>query len=132
MRAFALPGLLVLATLIAGCAGCSGAQGYGGQQGLCNAQDHFTYGIQGTKSGTERYDWQNTGTAASVQWGGQGSGSFTVTIEDAAGQQVYSRSFGGGQAGSHDTTSRGRAGLWHIDLTFTGFSGQGGLDIQRA
>jgi len=135
-RDIVLGGLLLMATFLAGCAGCSGSQGaYGGsvgQQGVCNQQDHFSYGVQGVKSGSESYTWQNGGNAASVQWGGQGSGSFTVSITDAAGKSVFSQSFNGGQQGAQQTTASGQSGAWRIDLSFSSFSGQGGLSINRA
>jgi hypothetical protein len=126
--------------MLAGCVGfggnCSGAQGATGagygQQGVCNSPDHFAYGLQGTKTGAERFDWQNGGTAAYVQWGAQGAGGVTVSITDNAGAQVFAQSFSGGQSGGQQRTSSGQAGTWHITLDWQGFSGQGGLSIGRA
>ncbi len=127
-------GFAAVALVIAGCmagAECTAGQGAGGQQGVCNATDSFAYGGQvSDRSGTETYTWENTQDTARVSWGGQaGSGSVTITIEDADGRQVYRQTFSGGQGGSSETTDAGEPGEWTIRVSFTGYTGQMGLGI---
>lgn len=118
--AFAAACLAVLAL-----AGCSG------QAGISNVTDAFSYGGQvAGMDGSHPYSWQNTQGKAMVSWGGQvASGSFTLTIRDADGKQVYSGSMGSGQGGMSGTTAAGRAGSWTIVLDFQGLTGQMGLSV---
>ncbi len=83
------------------------------------------------KSGTETYEWQNNAQRASVSWGGQvASGSFTLSIKDAAGKQVHTHSFGGTAQGSDSgSTQSGAAGKWTITVTFSGYTGQMALNV---
>jgi hypothetical protein len=101
--------------------------------GVTNSRNAFSYGGQmASKGGTESYAWQNDGSAAQITWGGQGTGTVTVTLRDSAGTQVYQGTFGNGQGGTAATSGRGLPGTWHVDLGFTGFSGQMGLSITSA
>jgi hypothetical protein len=110
--------------------GCTFNQGAGSQAGVSNEKDHFAYALQGSKSGEETFKWENTKTRANVNWGGQGSGTFTVQITDSAGTRVLSDAFGGaGQAGNSKTTSTGVAGTWTIVIAFSSFNGQGGFAV---
>lgn len=132
---------LVTVALGAGCigfgSGCSFEQGAwatgaGGQEGACNETDEFAYGFQGSKAGgTETFQWENTKGQAEVAWGAQGGGNVGVTIQDAAGQTVFQRSFSAsGQAGDAIRTDSGEPGEWTIEIRFAGFGGQMGLGIR--
>lgn len=113
---------LLATALLAGCAA-------GG--GLSNQPDHFSYGGGAAgKSTTEVYEWQNSGTAAQVSWGGGGTGSLTLTIHDAAGKEVFQRGLASG--GVHERTASGQAGTWRITLAFGGYNGGMGLNVDKA
>jgi hypothetical protein len=135
MRLRVLAASLVLLALVSGCFGASGkctaSQGGTGQSGACVATDAFSYGEQGgpiTK--TVGYDWENTKGGAQVALGSQGTGSIKVTLKDAAGTQVLSKTFTGpGQFGATEHAQHGKAGTWRIDLAFTNVNGQIGLAI---
>jgi hypothetical protein len=116
-------GALASVALLAGCTS--------GQAGVANMTNNFSYGGQTAgKSGTETFTWENTMGKAMVSWGGQASkGSFTLTIQDAAGKQVYSGSQGAGQGGMAGNTASGKAGSWVILLRFDDFTGQMGLSL---
>lgn len=129
--------VVVIPFALAGCMGaadCTGQQGAGGQSGVCNGTDSFSYGGQmSSETDTETYTWENTNEQARVTWGGQGSsGSVTVSIEDASGQQVYHQSFSGGQSGSSTVTDAGEPGDWTIRIRFSGFTGQMGLTVNAS
>ncbi|MEK6985930.1 MAG: hypothetical protein AABX89_06080 [Candidatus Thermoplasmatota archaeon] len=114
--------LALLVPLLSGCA----------QDAVSNQTDHFSYSGQvAGLSDTKTYTWQTTGTKAAVSWGGQSSqGTFTLTIQDANGKQLYSKSIGGtSQGGVHENTATGVAGEWKVTLAFKGFTGQMGLSL---
>ena len=127
---------LVSTAALAGCfgAGCSGSQGMGGQSGVCNSTDHFSYGAQGgpfTK--TESWSWENTQERAQISWGSQGSGSIRLTVKDADGKTVFSDSWSGsGQSGASDVTSAGEPGTWTITAQFVAAMGQLGFTLRAA
>ncbi len=83
------------------------------------------------KTGTETYRWENSADQASVSWGGQvASGTFTLTIKDAAGKQVHSHSFGGTRQGSDSgATQTGTPGTWTIVVQFSSYTGQMALNV---
>lgn len=114
--------LLLPALLLAGCSA-------GGS--VSNNPDHFAYGGGAAgKSTTEVYEWGNSGTAAQVSWGGGGTGTLTLTIQDAAGKQVFRRDLGTG--GVHERTLDGQPGTWRITLGFGNYNGGMGLNIDKA
>ncbi|MBI4393707.1 MAG: hypothetical protein HY556_07935 [Euryarchaeota archaeon] len=124
------PTLLAALCVLGLLSGCTFNQGAGGQAGVSNQKDHFAYGLQGSKSGEETFKWENTKTRASVNWGGQGTGTFTVQITDSAGTRVLSDAFGGAaQAGNSKTTGAGAPGTWTIVIAFSNFNGQGGFAV---
>jgi hypothetical protein len=111
-------------------AGCTA-----GQQACTSQSGSFSCGGQlANKSGTESHTWSNPSTKAQVSWGGQAaSGSFTLTILDAQGKQVYSRTVSGaGQSGASGSTSTGMPGDWTVRLTYSDFTGQMGLSVTQA
>ncbi len=131
MAIILLIGFGVAASGCTASADCAGQQAYEGQDGVCNEENSFAYGSQvGSKSDTETHTWTNTEGQAEVNWGGQGQGSLSVTIEDANGERVFSSTFSGGQSGGSQTTAAGEPGDWTIRLDFDNFSGQIGLSVQ--
>ena len=105
------------------------------QTGISNNTNSFSYGGQaGGKDKTETYTWQNTMGGAQVSWGGQvGKGKITLTIDDDAGETVFSRSLSEGtQDGFSGNTAAGAPGDWTIKLVFDSYTGQMGLSIQAA
>ncbi len=122
---FAL-GALLLALALSGCTAP-------GEQLVVN-NDPGNFQLAGQvagKSGTETYKWQNSANKASVSWGGQvASGSFSLTIKDADGQQVHSHSFGGTRQGSDSgATQTGTPGTWTIEVKFSSYTGQMALNV---
>ncbi|HUR64222.1 MAG TPA: hypothetical protein VM241_07050 [Candidatus Thermoplasmatota archaeon] len=120
-----LPALILLAFALAGCA----------QGGVSNMTDNFSYGGQvAGKSGTNSYTWKVTGSTVRVSWGGQSaSGTLDLVLKDGLGQQVYIRTFGGAsQSGASETLQNVKAGDWTVTLSFHGFTGQMGLNLQAS
>ena len=93
------------------------------QPEIINNTDAFSFQVTGVSnaSATLNYNWQNTGTVATVnQSASISAGSATLIIRDAAGTQVYSRSLSDNGTFS---TSAGTAGTWTIRVVFTNTSG---------
>jgi hypothetical protein len=119
-------GAVLAALLMSGCSGST----TGMQSGLVNSPNSFSYGGQLSRDATDSMTWVNDHPAAQVSWGGQvASGSFTLTMHDSAGHQVYSKTYGTGQSGANEQTSSGMSGDWTITMAFNNFSGQMGLSI---
>ena len=121
MRPILLLGLLVVVSL-SGCA----------QVGVSNNTNSFSYGGQvAGKTDSISYEWKNTGSKANINWGGQAaSGTMVLTIKDAAGANVFTKTISGAsQSGSSDSTKSGKSGDWTITLSFNDFTGQMGLNV---
>ncbi|MHB8633629.1 MAG: hypothetical protein ACYDBQ_06650 [Thermoplasmatota archaeon] len=118
--------LLLVACLVFWMAGCTG------QEACSSTSGAFSCGAQvAGKTATENYTWHNAAGTAHVSWGGQASsGTFSVQVKDATGQQVYQRDFvGGGQQATNEDTSQGAPGDWSITIVYTSFTGQVGLTL---
>lgn len=102
-------------------AACSdGAAAPGREPEIVNATDNFQYQISDIQnfSGTYTYSWQNTGTAATVnQSASISSGTATLTLRDANGLLVYTRSLA--DNGTFSSTA-GAAGTWTIRVAYSG------------
>lgn len=123
MRSILLVSILLTA-MVAGCAD---------QSAISNRTNHFSYAGQAADKDTaETYSWDNTLGKAKVDWAGQvGRGAILVTITDAAGAQVFSRSITEGQQDAFSSsTGSGVAGDWTITMTFSDYTGQLALDIR--
>lgn len=125
---------LTASMIMSGCAGagCSGGNTPNGQVAVCNQQGSFSYGTNaGMASKTDTYTWSNPGDQAEVHWAmNLGMGSATLTIQDAGGKQVFSKSFSGvGQESSTTTTQTGTPGDWTIQVRLSGTSGQVAFEI---
>lgn len=118
----ALLAIVACAALLSGCV----------QDSVSNTTNAFSYGGQvANLSTTKTYTWQNTVGSTMVNWGGQSSsGSFTLTLKDAAGKSIYTKTVGGQQqSGFNENTGSGAPGGWTVQLEFKAFTGQMGLNL---
>ena len=86
---------------------------------IINATDNFQYQISDIQaySGSQTYNWQNTGTTATInQSASIAAGTATLVLRDANGVQVYSRSLADNGTFS---SSAGAAGTWTIRVTYS-------------
>lgn len=115
---------VVLAASLAGCTGQESTGGPAGGKSVSNNPGSFSYSAGGALSATDDYTWQNPSPTARVSFNAGGSGSVSVTIQDSAGKQVFSRSFSG-SGGTSDNlpTSPGVPGAWRIHITAQGAGG---------
>ena len=114
--------LALVVPLLAGCAG---------NVGVSNVTDAFSYGGQvAEKTATESFTWHNTKSQAILSWGGQlAKGSIALTIQDAAGKTVYSKSMTDANNGFSGNTQSGLAGDWTVKLAFAGATANMGLSL---
>ena len=127
------PGTLLgtAALLVALACGDSNVLGPDNQLEVTNATDNFQ--IQASSmvdiTQTLTYTWQNTGTQANVnQSGNITAGSATLTISDADGTEVYSRTLT--QTGTFQTDP-GTAGVWTIVIELSGADGTLNARVQK-
>lgn len=112
---------VTLALVAAGCGSDPVSPGRDWQ--VSNAADTFQFQATAMEnySKTLQYSWSNTGTTANVdQSSSVTDGSATLTLRDANGTQVYSRSLG--QNGSF-TSAAGATGTWTVTLTLSKTTG---------
>jgi hypothetical protein len=124
--------VLVLALLVtAGCANRRLITDPAFQPQIVNQTDSFSFqatDVTGV-SQTVQYTWQNTGTSANVnQATVLTGGSATITVLDAANQQVYSNSL---TANGTFSTSNGTSGNWTIRLVLTNVRGTLNFRLQK-
>lgn len=114
---------LLLAASLAGCTTDNSA-GMGGGKSVSNNPGSFSYSAGGVLSASDSYDWQNPSATARVSFSAGGTGTVSITIQDAAGKQVFTRSFSG-SGGSSDNvpTSPGLPGMWKIRISTQGAGG---------
>lgn len=101
------------------------------QPEVANLTDNFQFQSTGVTNVTQtlNYTWQNTGTAANVdQATTLTSGSATLTIFDASGAMVYSRSL---TDNGTFATSTGTTGAWRINIVINGASGTFNFRVQK-
>ncbi len=98
---------------------------------VTNATDNFQWQVSALESVSQtlNYTWQNTGTSANVnQSASISGGSATLTIRDADGTEVYSRSLE--ENGTFQTTA-GTSGIWSIDVVLSGTAGTLNFRVQK-
>lgn len=101
------------------------------QPEIGNQTDTFQFQVTALTdvSTTANYDWQNTGTTANVnQSTALSAGTATLTIRDAAGVQVYSRSL---TDNGTFQTSAGAAGRWTITVRLEDASGAVNFRVEK-
>lgn len=126
-RATSTLSILVVTFLMA----CGDTTSPGVEPEIVNTTDSFEFQISDVAdyTNTLQYSWQNTGTTANVDQATSGTGgSMTVTILDADGTEVYSRSLA--DNGTFVTTS-GTAGNWTIRVGFNSASGTVNFRVQK-
>lgn len=102
------------------------------QPQVANLTDNFQFQATGVTNVTQtlNYNWQNTGTLASVnQATTLTGGSATLTIFDSGGAQVYTKDLTSN--GTFATTS-GTTGAWRINLALSGASGTINFRVQKS
>jgi len=119
--------------MILGVAACDGGNliGPDNQLEVTNATDDFQWQVSNLNNVTQTltYTWQNTGTSANVnQSTSPSGGSATLTISDADGAQVYSRSLS--ETGTFQTDT-GSAGAWTIVVDLSGADGTFNFRVQK-
>ena len=131
---FTRSGKLVAFALVALVAfGCESTNLIGPQNQLevGTAADNFQFQVSGLDNVTENlsYDWENTGTQASIDISEQlTAGTAIVTITDADGAVVHQEDL----SQDNDTdTAVGTAGTWRIDVQFDGSTGTVNFIVQR-
>jgi hypothetical protein len=93
------------------------------QPEVTNAADNFQLqatGVTGVTT-TRTYQWQNSGTRATVNHSTTtGAGSTRLVIRDAGGTVVYDHALA---SSLNEPTIAGLAGNWSIELGLTSYSG---------
>ena len=123
--------LLVLALVTVSCGGDTNPIGPANRPEVANLQDSFQFqasNLTGTTQ-TLTYTWVNSGTSANVnQSGAVSSGTATLTIRTASGQQVYNRDL---SATGTFTTDAGSAGSWQIEVRLVNVTGTLNFRVQK-
>ena len=123
--------LLCLTTAL-GCSDSANTIGPGNQLQVTNAADDFQWQVSNLDGvdQTLRYTWANTGDSASVnQATALTGGTATITIRDAAGTQVYTRSLT--DNGTYQT-ALGTTGAWQITVRLSNAQGTINFRVQKA
>jgi len=101
------------------------------QPQITNQTDTFAFQVTNLTGVTQAlsYNWQNTGTRADINQASQiTSGSATLTILDAAGQQVYTSSLA---SNGTFTTATGTSGNWTIRISTNDVKGSLNFRAQK-
>ena len=120
---------LLSATLLFGA--CEDATGPGVEPEIRNVADSFEFQVSKLDhyTGTLSYTWSNGAVAANVnQATSLTGGTAQLTILDARGNQLYSRSLT--ENGTFVTTS-GQAGSWTLRVAFSDASGTSNFRVQK-
>jgi len=127
--AFAM--LAIFAALL-GCGGGNNVLAPQFQPQVNNAADNFQFQSTGVQNVTQtlQYNWQNSGTHASInQACSINPGSAILTLRDAGGKTVYS---GDLAANGTFTSIAGTAGTWTVQVSFSNTSGTVNFRVQMA
>jgi hypothetical protein len=123
----ALSGTLFLT----GCGDSSAGIGPENQLEVTNAVDQFQFQLTALDDVSDRrgYDWENTGTQATIDISeAVTGGSATLTILDAAGTVMYQADVSDGNG----TTAVGVSGVWRIEIVLSGTTGTFNFRVQKA
>ena len=102
------------------------------QPEVVNLTDDFSFQVTGVDdgSGSFTYDWQNTGTSATVDRSSDvAAGNVVLTIRDANGTVVLTSPVP--WSGSVTTSPTGVAGTWSIQVDFSHTSGTVNFRAQK-
>lgn len=120
------------ALLVTGCGDSSNGIGPENQLEVTNAVDQFQFQLTALDdvSDRRRYDWENTGTQATVDISEAiTGGSATLSILDDAGTVVYEVDLAEDPDG---TTLTGVSGTWRIEVRLRGTTGTFNFRVQKA
>lgn len=131
IRTHRLALVIAAALLGTGCDGGAGVIGPANELEVTNAVDQFQFQVSDLSNVTDtrRYDWQNTGTRATVDVSQAiTGGSAVLIIRDADGAVMYEADIADDSDG---TTPVGIAGTWTIEVTLFDASGTFNLRVQK-
>lgn len=117
--------------LSAGCGDSANLIGPGHQLEVTNAIDQFQFQLTALDGVTDsrRYDWQNTGTRATIDVSQAiTGGSAILIIRDANGVVMYEADLA---EGGDSTTPEGVPGMWEIEVILTGTTGTFNFRVQK-
>lgn len=120
---------LLTAALVAGCGG-NQVTNPQFQPEIANKTDSFQLQATGMSNVSDdlQWTWAHTTTVATVdQSSSITSGTATLTIKDASGSVVYSKSL---STNGTFSTSAGPAGNWTIAIHFSGVNGTANFRVQ--
>lgn len=122
---------------MSGCmaAGCEASNSPNGQVAVCNKDGSFSYSTNaGMTTKTDTYTWTNGEATADVHWAlNLGMGSASITVKDAAGKTVFTKSISKvGQESGTKTTQAGQAGEWTVDVKLNNASGQVAFEVNSS
>ena len=101
------------------------------QPEVINQTDAFEFQVTNASdvSTTVSYQWQNSGTQATIDHSTVTTvGSASMRVLDANATEVYTN---GLVASANHQTTAGVSGMWTIELTFTHFSGTANFRAQK-
>ena len=123
---------VVLASVVGtGACGDKNPVGPSNQPEIANNRDNFQFQASNLRNTTQTfsYAWENTGSSANVNQSGQiSSGTARLTLRDASGTQVYTRSLT--ETGTFSSTS-GTPGNWRIEVLLDGVTGTLNFRVQK-
>ena len=117
--------------LVTGCDDSSTGIGPENQLEVTNALDQFQFQLTALDDVSDRrsYDWENTGTQATIDISQAiTGGSAVLTILDAAGTVMYEADIA---EDSDGTTPPGVAGTWQIEVVLTRTTGTFNFRVQK-
>jgi len=127
LRTFALAGSL----LVTGCGDSSTGIGPENQLEVMNAVDQFQFQLTALDDVSDRrsYNWENTGTQATIDVSEAiTGGSAILTILDADGTVMYEADLADDPDG---TTPAGVSGTWRVKVVLSGTTGTFNFRIQK-
>ena len=126
------PILLGILLLIPGCEDSSVGIGPENQLEVTNAVDQFQFQLTALDKVTDRrtYDWENTGTQATIDISQAiTGGSVILRIRDAEGTVVYDAEIA---QENETTTPAAVAGTWEVEVVLRNSTGTFNFRVQKA
>ncbi len=130
MLAVGAVAVTILLVFTAGCGNSNSALNPSFQPQVNNAADNFQFQSTGMQNVTQtlQYQWQNSGTHASInQACSINPGSAFITLRDPGNNVVYSADLA---TNGTFTSTAGTAGTWTIQLSFSQTSGTVNFRVQ--
>ena len=124
-------GNVIASAVVVGACSDNNPIGPSNQPEVANNRDNFQFqasNLQGTTQ-TLTYTWENTGAATNVNQSGQiSSGAARLTLRDASGTELYTRSLT--ETGTF-TSASGASGNWRIEVRLENVSGTLNFRVQK-